>query len=104
MAKASSGSATPPWADEKLSVELPQLRARGEGQELEYIRELPKNMRELGKEIAAFATSNPGVILLGVADDGDLVGLSDALTVEGRDVIMNRLAGICRTAVKPSIT
>ena len=94
----------PAWADQRLSSELAILRARGESQELEYISEFPKNVRELAKEIAAFATSNPGVILLGVADNGDLVGLPEALTSEGRDSIVKRLAGLCRGAVKPSIT
>jgi len=96
--------AVPAWADQRLSSELAILRARGESQELEYISEFPKNVRELAKEIAAFATSNPGVILLGVADNGDLVGLPEALASEGRDSIVKRLAGLCRGAVKPSIT
>ena len=46
----------PQWADERLSADLPVLRARGESQELEYIESFPQNVRELGKEIAAFAT------------------------------------------------
>jgi hypothetical protein len=50
---------TPPWADEQLSKDLPHLRARGENQDLEYMESFPQNMRDLGKEIAAFATSNP---------------------------------------------
>ena len=97
-------SVIPAWADPTLSAELVLLRARGESQELEYISEFPRNVRELTKEIAAFATSNAGVILLGVADNGDLIGLPDALTAEGRDSLLKRLGGLCRGAVKPSIT
>lgn len=94
----------PEWADEHLSRDLLVLRARGENQELEYMESFPQNVRELAKEIAAFATSNPGTILIGVSDTGDLVGLEDALTIEGRDTLLRRIEGICRGTIKPSIT
>lgn len=93
----------PLWIDERLSAELPVLRARGEGQDLEYMEGFPTQARDLAKEIAAFATSNPGVILLGVANNGDLVGLS-ASTPEQRDSLVRRIEGICRGTVQPAIT
>ena len=94
----------PEWADEHLSRDLLVLRARGENQELEYMESFPQNVRELAKEIAAFATSNPGTILIGVSNTGDLVGLEDALTIEGRDTLLRRIEGICRGTIKPAIT
>lgn len=94
----------PDWADQHFSKELPVLRARGEGQHLEYMESFPQQARELAKEIAAFASSNQGVILLGVSDSGDLVGLPDAKTPEGRDTFIRRIEGICRGTVKPAIT
>lgn len=94
----------PEWADEHLSRDLLVLRARGENQDLEYMESFPQNVRELAKEIAAFATSNPGTILIGVSDTGDLVGLEDALTIEGRDTLLRRVEGICRGTIKPAIT
>lgn len=94
----------PEWADEHLSRDLLVLRAKGENQDLEYMESFPQNVRELAKEIAAFATSNPGTILIGVSDTGDLVGLEDALTIEGRDTLLRRIEGICRGTIKPSIT
>jgi len=94
----------PEWADEHLSRDLLVLRARGENQDLDYMESFPQNVRELAKEIAAFATSNPGTILIGVSDTGDLVGLEDALTIEGRDTLLRRIEGICRGTIKPSIT
>jgi ATP-dependent DNA helicase RecG len=68
----------PPWADAKLSEALPALRSQGEGQLLEYKAAFPEQARDLAAEIAAFATSGGGQILLGVADDGSLVGLEPA--------------------------
>lgn len=92
------------WADSKLSSELPVLRAQGENQNLEFIREFPGNMREFAKEVAAFATSNPGLILIGVGDDGSLVGIDDVETAEARDNLVRRVEGVCRGPVKPTIT
>jgi ATP-dependent DNA helicase RecG len=94
----------PIWVDGKLSDELPVLRARGEGQELEYIEGFPGNARDLGKEIAAFASTNTGLILLGVSDSGELIGLSNLDALEARDVFIRRLEGVCRGIVKPAIT
>lgn len=94
----------PTWADEALSRDLSILRARGESQELEYKSEFPENTRDLGKEIAAFASSNTGTILIGVSNSGDLIGIPQCDTPEGRDGIIRRLEGIAKGTVKPSIT
>lgn len=91
------------WIDEEASRQLPMLCAQGEGQGLEYIQEFPTQARELAKEIAAFATSNAGTILLGVDDEGACVGISAATAAE-RDALLRRLEGICTHSVKPSIT
>lgn len=90
-------------ADATLSADLPVLRAQGENQTLEYIREFPQNARELAKEIAAFAISNAGMVLLGVGDDGELVGLPAAGTPEGRDSLLKRVGGMCHGAVLAAI-
>lgn len=92
------------WIDEDLSRELPLMRDRGEGQYLEFMERYPGNGYELSKEVAAFATSNPGTILIGVADDGSLTGLDDADSPEGRDRLCRRIEGVCSGNVRPAIT
>lgn len=94
----------PDWADPILSADLPILRSRGEGQGLEYMREFPQQARELGKEIAAFASSNAGIILIGISDEGDLLGVDELSSPAGRDAILRRIEGICRGMVKPAVT
>lgn len=94
----------PGWADPEISKDLPNLRARGEGQDCEYMEVFPQQARDLGKEIAAFASTNPGTILLGVADDGSLVGLGDMDSLQQRDELLRRVEGICRGTIKPAIT
>ncbi|WP_421708592.1 helix-turn-helix domain-containing protein [Algihabitans sp.] len=96
--------AGPEWIDETLSAELPLLRDRGEGQHLEFMERYPDNGHELSREIAAFASSNPGNILIGVADDGSLAGLEDVDTAEGRDRLCRRIEGVCSGNVRPAIT
>jgi len=44
------------------------------------------------------------MIIIGVSDEGDLVGLDEARTADGRDLLLRRVEGICRGTVKPSIT
>src|SRR5438874_2558273 len=89
------------WADDKLSQELPTLRAQGEGPRQEFKEDFPEQAHELAKTIAAFATSGGGNILLGVADDGSLVGLT-AVDAAARDKIALRAQNLT-AAVRPAV-
>jgi len=77
--------------------------AIGEGQQIEWMQAFPDNAWDLRKEIAAFATSNPGVIFLGISNAGDLVGIDGLDQPEGKDEMMRRIDGVAR-GVKPSVT
>ncbi len=94
----------PTWVDYQFSKDLPVLRAKGEGQELEFKVEFPQQTSDLAKEIAAFATSNTGIIILGVKDNGDIVGLTGMDDPQERDHLLRRLEGICSSSVKPAVT
>lgn len=70
---------------------------QGEGQDTEFKEDFPDTARDLAKEMAAFATSNEGHIILGVDDDGNIVGLarSEGLTdAAWRDEVQQRIQGI----------
>lgn len=56
---------------------LRRLVARGEGQTIEFKRRVPSPDR-LAKEVIAFANSSGGQLLLGVTDDGRIVGVKDS--------------------------
>lgn len=77
--------------------------AIGEGQQIEWMQAFPDNAWDLRKEIAAFATSNPGVIFLGISNAGDLVGIDGLDHPGGKDEMMRRIDGVAR-GVKPSVT
>lgn len=93
---------TPVWADAELSLELPALRSRGEGQDLEYKREFPGNANALLKEIAAFATSAGGLLLIGITDGGALEGLPDCVSASARSELVRRIEGLGQS-VRPAI-
>lgn len=89
------------WIDVTLSNRLPHLCEGGETQKVEFKRELPKHADELAKTVAAFSTSNAGIILLGVADSGDMVGMSELASAKFRDEFGRRVSGICQNSVRP---
>lgn len=90
-----------PWADALLSVSLSRLAQSGESETVEFKRELPKQVRDLAKEIAAFATSGGGRILLGVADDGSIPGIENAHDPAVRDDFERRIVGVCQIIDPP---
>jgi ATP-dependent DNA helicase RecG len=94
----------PAWADAHLSAALPEMRAQGEGAQMEYISKYPEQAHELAKEIAAFASTAGGTILLGVENNGDLVGLKDAASPLERDGLMRRVENLCSGPIRPAIT
>lgn len=63
----------------------------------------PDQARELAKELAAFGTSNPGVILLGVTDDGERVGLENMGSRKNRDLLQTRIEGVSSSGINPSL-
>lgn len=68
---------------------------------MEFKRELPAQRRDLAKEVAAFASTDGGMVLLGVADDGTVVGVHGAQAASVRDELVGRVVGICQRIDPP---
>ena len=73
---------------------LSDLLSLGEGFTTEFKRAMPS---DLGREICAFANATGGVILLGVADDGTVCGVTE------HNRLKSEIQSITRSA-EPSIT
>ncbi|MDA0262847.1 MAG: ATP-binding protein, partial [Chloroflexi bacterium] len=85
------------------NLDFAELIPQGEGQTIEFKEGFPTQADDLGKELAAFGTTNPGVILLGVADDGTIVGLDGIATADGLDKLKTRIEGISSNGINPSL-
>ena len=92
----------PNWANAEASESLTTLCARGEGQLLEFKERLPDQLHNIGKSLAAFASSDGGQILYGVRDDGTIVGLPGAADAKGRDAIHQTVMNAAKE-VKPPV-
>lgn len=67
----------------------------GETPSIEYKRELPDDVSDIAKEVVALANNGGGVIFVGVADDGTVVGLESPRTTG------ERIAGIVQDVQSP---
>jgi len=84
--------------------ELALRVAGGEDHRTEFKSRFPDQARDLAKEIAVFASSNDGLILIGVEDDGTIIGIEDVETNTQRDALLQRVQGICANTIKPPVT
>lgn len=80
--------------------ELNQLVALGEGAHLEFKRKVPRPER-IAKEVIAFANTRGGRLLLGVDDDGTIVGVRDP--EEEEFALKRALSAHCSPALRLSI-
>ncbi|MEN3308964.1 MAG: hypothetical protein V7603_5166 [Micromonosporaceae bacterium] len=81
-------------------AELALLVAGGEGQYVEFKREVPKtseSRRTVLKTIAAFASGDGGTVLFGVADDAQVVGVDPAAL----DGLMLAVGNMIRDSIDP---
>ncbi len=72
--------------------EIHTLIAQGEGFTSEFKRSMPS---DLGREMCAFANASGGVILLGVTDKGEIVGVAD------HNKLKSQVQAIARSAEPP---
>lgn len=79
--------------------ELIEKIGLGEDSTVEFKRQLPRR-DSLADEIAAFANARGGVILIGVDDHGDIVGLDQ----HNLDQAEKTVVEICRDSVEPQVS
>ncbi len=80
---------------------LTELREKiylGEDSTIEFKRELPER-KELSDEMAAFANDRGGVILIGVEDNGGIVGIDR----ESLDRVEKTVVEICQDSIDPPV-
>jgi len=56
----------------------------GEGEKVEFKQELPGHKANIVKEILSIANTDGGKILMGVSDDGEVVGVDDKQSMKER--------------------
>ncbi len=77
-----------------------QLASQGEGQQLEFKRSLAE-LDTATRTMAAFANTDGGVLLFGVRDSGEIIGVEIGQTTKER--IVNRITGATDPVVYPSV-
>ncbi|WP_154224375.1 ATP-binding protein [Marinicella rhabdoformis] len=101
--KKSNDNKFPDWANQELSLQLPEIISKGENQFVDFKEILERNER-MAKEIASFATSNDGMIIIGVDDNDQIVGIQNAHQQATRKNLVERIEKICTGCVLPSVT
>lgn len=78
-----------------IDAEIEEILQKGETETVEFKKELPPHHAQIAKEVVALANRKGGVVVLGVDDNGEVVGIPDRRTTE--ETISNILAN----SVKP---
>jgi hypothetical protein len=88
-----------------LTIESLLLKIKlGEGIQTEFKSELPINPK-IAKEMAALANSYGGYILVGVADDGEIIGINPEEDMdELKCKIVNIASSACHPNIQPKLT
>src|SRR5258707_6209897 len=79
-----------------LAENIEQLRLQGENERLEYKLRVPDNEDKFLKTVAAFANGSGGIILVGVADDGNIEGVKQDV-----NKIMDAIVNSVRNRIVP---
>ena len=77
--------------------DLIDLVRHGEGLTLDFKQELPSNGTKIGEVLSSFANCEGGILIVGVADDGEFIGIREP------DPILQRLASISQSTCRPPL-
>ena len=77
---------------------------RGELKNLEFKEELPTNSEKYVKTIIAYANTQGGYLIIGVADETwEIVGVDDSVLFQTMDSIANAVSDSCEPQIVPEI-
>jgi len=79
---------------------IEQLIRSGENKQVEFKQVIPKNWSEFAETAVSMSNGNGGTILLGVDDNGQVVGVQDPKV---SDSIHDALRNLCEPAIEPKI-
>lgn len=73
------------------SQQIESLIAQGEGYNLEFKQAIPSKLSELSTELCAFSNADGGILLVGIKDDGSVIGveLDNQIRSRIQDVVSN---------------
>ena len=76
----------------------------GEGKNVEFKREIPKNHEKFLKDIIAFSNSTGGKVILGIEDETGIVyGIGEQSPFKLSDAISNMISDACTPQIEPDI-
>ena len=77
--------------------DLISLIRHGESDTLDFKRELPKNGTDIAQLASSFSNTRGGIVLVGVEDDGNLIGIDQP------DKVLQRLVSLTQGACNPPL-
>jgi hypothetical protein len=81
-----------------IGTQIQEFVAQGEGLKVEFKQEIPQEHDKMLKTVVAFANGAGGVILLGVTDDGDSVGIQPRENINKEK---DRIINMIRNTISP---
>lgn len=83
-------------------TDIKELLTQKENRKLEFKRELPSN-EKLIKTAIAFSNSQGGNLIIGVEDDGVVIGIDEDSVVKFEEIISNTIYDSCSPNIMPEI-
>lgn len=72
-----------------------ELLKRGESPHVEFKKDFPKQVDNLCKTMVAFANCGGGTLLIGINDDGEIIGFPTAKVADEKMQTLAKLARSC---------
>ena len=89
------------WGDDHMTIED---IIRGESKNVEFKEMPPRNSEKYTKMVVAFANSQGGRLVFGVADETrEIVGIDEAILFQTMDSITNAISDSCVPQIVPEI-